>query len=362
MGATADGRWDFLVPHSLAVSLPALLTSDLIPVLVAPRSPVTIPALSATGPVPAEAYVSVVGCLVESEEDYKRCTRHVERERKRAAREKVAVEEGRRFSRLLARAREQAGGVGGRFLAVDVENYEHNQEIILEIGWSIYDTARPLELVTKHYLIEENLDFANRDYVPDNRHRFAYGVTSTLPEREILIQLLADITGTAANNRVAAVIGHAISGDVAALRALGLTITSFGDSLPYTEIKRETSAPAPTAPSHDDDGDDDNPYPGCRFVIPSEDLTPPGLNAHTDVFDTADLDICLRGRARGERVSLKDACAAHGVRERVALHNAGNDAHLTMLAFLAMVRKGGVEGIVCITTPKEEDLRYENSS
>ncbi|KAJ3185675.1 hypothetical protein HK101_009810 [Irineochytrium annulatum] len=68
-----------------------LLTSDLISIFLAPHSPVTIPAISATDPI-------VVECRVESDEEYKLCTRHAERERKRDAREKARPQKKLNFA------------------------------------------------------------------------------------------------------------------------------------------------------------------------------------------------------------------------------------------------------------------------
>ncbi|KAL9985353.1 hypothetical protein ACROYT_G007746 [Oculina patagonica] len=63
-------------------------------------------------------------------------------------------------------------------LAFDLEVYEHDHSIILEIGYVMTTLDNPDEdMQTFHYIIKENLEYANGDYVPDNRDRFKFGTS-----------------------------------------------------------------------------------------------------------------------------------------------------------------------------------------
>ena len=74
-----------------------------------------------------------------------------------------------------------------KFLAFDIEVYEHDFSKALEIGYVIVrlspaDGNLPnLEVTSrKHLIIEENLHYKNKDRVPDNRDGFIFGVSETL--------------------------------------------------------------------------------------------------------------------------------------------------------------------------------------
>ena len=63
-------------------------------------------------------------------------------------------------------------------LAFDLEVYEHDHSIILEIGYAMtrLDNSEG-DLQTFHYIIKENLGYENGDCVPDNRDHFMFGTS-----------------------------------------------------------------------------------------------------------------------------------------------------------------------------------------
>ncbi|KAJ7394126.1 hypothetical protein OS493_003804 [Desmophyllum pertusum] len=67
-----------------------------------------------------------------------------------------------------------------RFMAFDVETYEHDKSITLEIGYVFVNLDKPEEKEAFHYIIEENLHYTNKDYVPDNRERFKFGTSQRM--------------------------------------------------------------------------------------------------------------------------------------------------------------------------------------
>ena len=69
-------------------------------------------------------------------------------------------------------------------LAFDPEVYEHDHSIILEISYAMtrLNSAED-DLKTFHYIIKENLGYANGDYVPDNRDHFMFGTSRRMSLR-----------------------------------------------------------------------------------------------------------------------------------------------------------------------------------
>ncbi|CAH3033258.1 unnamed protein product [Porites lobata] len=69
-------------------------------------------------------------------------------------------------------------------LAFDLEVYEHDHSIILEIGYAMTTLNNPKKMQTFHYIIKENLRYANKDFVPDNRDHFIFGTSKRMSLRK----------------------------------------------------------------------------------------------------------------------------------------------------------------------------------
>ena len=69
-------------------------------------------------------------------------------------------------------------------LAFDLEVYEHDHSIILEIGYAMTSLDSPEDdLKTFHYIIKENVGYSNGDCVPDNRDHFMFGTSRPMSLR-----------------------------------------------------------------------------------------------------------------------------------------------------------------------------------
>ena len=71
-----------------------------------------------------------------------------------------------------------------RIMTFDVETYEHDKSQTLEVGYVITNLDKPEEIDAFHYIIEENLHYSNKDYVPDNRERFKFGTSQRMSLKE----------------------------------------------------------------------------------------------------------------------------------------------------------------------------------
>ena len=89
-----------------------------------------------------------------------------------------------------------------KILCFDIEMYEHNYDIMLEIGYVIgrftpvtrfaaQENKLDVDLITKrHLIIKENLSYKNNDRVPDNRYGFKFGSSETLSTADAVKRLL----------------------------------------------------------------------------------------------------------------------------------------------------------------------------
>ena len=68
-----------------------------------------------------------------------------------------------------------------RMMVFDVETYENDFSVILEIGFVISSLARPEDSKEAfHFVITENSHFVNSEYVPDNRDKFKFGTSERM--------------------------------------------------------------------------------------------------------------------------------------------------------------------------------------
>ncbi|ORX91858.1 hypothetical protein K493DRAFT_226998 [Basidiobolus meristosporus CBS 931.73] len=162
------------------------------------------------------------------------------------------------------------------FFAIDVESYEMDHSYVTEVGWSMFNSAENV-FQDKHYIIQENVTLRNGRYVADNKDRFIFGKSICTTLRNTVRSLMADWE----SGYPTILIGHDVENDVNYLKTIGAHIKPV------------------------------------------------------DVFDTTDLYMAITSSQNKRKLSK--ILTEFGI-DFHFLHNAGNDAHYTMEAFLAMAR------------------------
>ncbi|XP_068711861.1 uncharacterized protein [Montipora foliosa] len=165
-------------------------------------------------------------------------------------------------------------------LAFDLEVYEHDHSIVLEIGYVMANFNEPERIHTFHYIIEENQRYKNKDHLPDNRSRFIFGTSKTLSLQRAAREIQERIEESDF------LVNHMHSGehDREFLASCGVSLSDK----PMFDTQILAMALLPEGPLY---------YSLKRLLV--------------------DLKIQF---------------------EANALHNCGNDAHYTMQAFLALAR------------------------
>jgi len=103
-----------------------------------------------------------------------------------------------------------------RFVTIDVENYEWNQNWIMEIGMSIF--SRSTSPTSRHFIIAEHKNRFNKKYVEDNKYNFNFGESEivNLPHAASIIR--KEI------HKGAIVVGHSMKLDTKALGVLDINV------------------------------------------------------------------------------------------------------------------------------------------
>ena len=104
-------------------------------------------------------------------------------------------------------------------MAFDVETYENDHSVILEIGFAVGSLTKPGDNEKAfHFIIEENSHFVNRDYVPDNREKFCFGTSERMSIKEAAERFMQHIRD------VDFLVTHSGSNDEAYLASSGISL------------------------------------------------------------------------------------------------------------------------------------------
>lgn len=164
---------------------------------------------------------------------------------------------------------------------IDVECFEWMQSRVLEIGVSYIDTRSMTLMDTDHYVVEEHYSCRNRKYVCDNKDNFDFGVSQIVKLETVKLALSTIMK----QHSVIAAFG--VSGDCQHLRGIGI----------YA--------------------------PEVRIDVPK-------------LYDAIYLDP-LDGPAHSSR-GLHTVAETFG-HPLIHPHNAGNDAHVTALCLVDILKK-----------------------
>lgn len=155
--------------------------------------------------------------------------------------------------------------------------YERDHSKILEVGLAIYELDKR-QIINEHIIIEEHRHFRNGRYIADNRDRFNFGRSAHMSLKAALRRILDHLAVSDT-----CLLGHNINADLQYLRSCSvknIDVPVFDTQTIYKQLKS-----------------DDNPTGLSRLL---------------------------------EELSIT----------HTHLHNAGNDAHYTLMAFLSIAKLG----------------------
>ncbi|EJD01095.1 uncharacterized protein FOMMEDRAFT_141811 [Fomitiporia mediterranea MF3/22] len=199
------------------------------------------------------------------------------------------------FRQNFEKVRDLYASRKGTWLAIDIEAWEMDHSVVTECGWSYLRWDGETEITDRgHYVVKENAIYTNGKYVPNARENYNFGDSKTLRKAE-LKKAVYDMMINFLNSGPLFLVFHDGSQDVKYLKG-----TYF-----------------------------DLPPGDLVFFLPSD--TP---KKGTFVVDTTELFGALEGEV-GEKRSLEMMLRLLKI-DAEHLHNAGNDAHYTLLALRSM--------------------------
>ncbi|EJD01094.1 uncharacterized protein FOMMEDRAFT_158230 [Fomitiporia mediterranea MF3/22] len=208
------------------------------------------------------------------------------------------------FRHTFDKVRDIYASKKGTWMAIDIEAWTVLSSAITELGWSFQRWNDDQEMQGQgHFIIKKNKNLRNGQHVADAQDKFAFGSSVELETTEFKSKVDSLFTDLQSSGPLFLVF-HDAHGDIRFL--------NNSEYFPEGLI--------------------DN----FMFSLPS------GIpDEGTFVIDTTELFSALEGDARMKR-SLGDMCRLLNI-ETLHLHNAGNDAHYTLLALKTMASGNQVD-------------------
>ncbi|PCH41065.1 hypothetical protein WOLCODRAFT_137165 [Wolfiporia cocos MD-104 SS10] len=185
----------------------------------------------------------------------------------------------------------------GTWMSIDIESWDRDHTMLTEFGWSLVrwdgDSSARNEITEDgHLIVKEYRNYRNT-YVADNRGNFSFGESEVI-DKKAFRQRVRDMIATHRASGPLFLVFHDYKQDIKYLREQLQALSDFDSLLPDQ--------------------------------VPSEGVY---------VIDTSDMFAALEGESGGNKRSLERACRLLQIPVDY-LHNAGNDAHFTMLAMRSM--------------------------
>lgn len=99
------------------------------------------------------------------------------------------------------------------FVSIDIEAYEMDHSILLEIGWSMYDASMD-KFLDQHYAMDTYKHLTNGRFVDDQRMRFGFGTTVWCSLKQALKELRKDLDWAVERDGGFVLVGHDLDSDI----------------------------------------------------------------------------------------------------------------------------------------------------
>ncbi|KAH9482738.1 Good for full DBP5 activity protein 2 [Psilocybe cubensis] len=184
----------------------------------------------------------------------------------------------------------------GVWCAMDFEAWELDHTVLTEFGWSLAGWKDGSLVEDRgHLIVEEARSYINSQYVPDHRYDYTFGTSETV-KKALFKKRIQYLVKSLNEYGPVFLVFHDNSQDIKDLKKL--------------EVDLE----------------------GMSYIMPDS-IPDSGIF----VIDTSDLIGALLGEGSGEKRSLDKTCSLLQIPTQY-LHNAGNDAHYTLLSMQEMAK------------------------
>lgn len=200
------------------------------------------------------------------------------------------------------------------FVSIDIEAFEMDHSILLEIGWSMYDASTD-KFLDQHYAMDTYRHLTNGRFVDDQRMRFSFGTTVWCSLKQALKELRKDLDWAVERDGGFVLVGHGLDSDIKYLKdqkfkwptAYGSETLNVEESAHVTILNTDIIYGASIDDLHN----------------------PPSLGKTMDILGIENWNLHNAGKRK-----KKNVCRIKILNEPLLL---GNDAHYTLLLLRRLV-------------------------
>ncbi|KAF7730555.1 hypothetical protein EC973_001936 [Apophysomyces ossiformis] len=198
-GVDTDGVWFTLITPSACSRLRQILSEYL------------ISKVGATVPVPIEplnprTYTDIKFAAMTDRNVYQRWLRNVSKANKGRER----MQEAKNMWKQAKSFIEDKQYV---LFSIDIEAWEQDHSVLLEIGWSMYDTRND-QYMDQHYLVDTYRHLQNGKYVDDHKLRFQFGTSVWCTLKQALEEFKKDLDWATQRDSGFVLVGHGLDSDL----------------------------------------------------------------------------------------------------------------------------------------------------
>jgi len=208
----------------------------------------------------------------------------------------------------------------GAVLSIDIESWERDHSIILEIGWAWLQWSKTEDGQVQeagdcqHLVMSEYLGYRNGQYTADNQQYFQFGKTRKVSLKSALKELTATMEYLCSNGAPLLLVFHNASAEIEYFAGLGIDTSSWVRGFP------------PSSETDENGGSGSATLPSSGIYMQ----------------DTQVLFAASGHEAARKQIGLENALHALGIPCK-RMHNAGNDAFYTLAVYEALVGEGAVK-------------------
>ncbi|KAG0164868.1 hypothetical protein DFQ28_010266 [Apophysomyces sp. BC1034] len=282
-GTRPNGEWAVLINPHTCLRLRQLLAEHL------------LRTVGDSVPYPVEhkqarAYRDIKAGTITDKNVYQRWLRNVSKANKTRERMSKATSEWKQAKSLVQ-------GKQYVLFSIDIEAWEQDHSILLEIGWTMYDTRHD-QYMDQHYLVNTYRHLQNGKYVDDQKLRFQFGTSVWCTLKQTLEELKKDLDWATQRDGGFVLVGHGLESDLKYLAKQKFLWPGRAGEMDTIDVEKS-----------------------ALVVV---------LN--TDTIYGASISDLHNPPSLGKTLSLLNI-------EHWCMHNAGNDAHYTMELLMALVGK-----------------------
>jgi hypothetical protein len=153
-----------------------------------------------------QTYSNIEPCPISTPEHFTKALQSIKKQNKRKQRLQDAITYWKAASDLVKAQRYV-------FVSFDIEVYEMDHKVLLELGWSMYD-SRNKKFMDQHYINNAYRHLSNGRFVDDQKLKFMFGVSVWASIDQALTEFRKDLEWCVRRDGGFILVGHGHESDI----------------------------------------------------------------------------------------------------------------------------------------------------